>query len=250
MKVIAMIPGRLASTRFPRKLLTRIGDKTLIRMTYDSVVTTGLFDEVYVVCDGDEIYNEITSHGGKAIISKMTHESGSDRIAEAVEHMDVDVIINVQGDAPFIGSQSLDDLINIFRNDSQKEVQVGSLMMVLKERKFIEDPNFVKVVVDNNNNSLLFSRLPIPLARDGQAGVKHFKHIGVYAYRKDILRQFTTWAITPLEYAEKIECLRYLEHGIPLKMVETFYDGVEVDAPDDLERAITYLENKSAGNPL
>lgn len=243
MKIIAMIPGRMASTRFPGKLLTKIHGKSVIRMTYDAAVVTGLFDDVFVVCDGEEIYNEIVSHGGKAIISKKDHESGSDRIAEAVRDLDVDVIINVQGDAPFIGKKSLSDLISVFRKDDAHEVKVASLMMELREQQFIDDPNFVKVVVDLNNNSLLFSRQPIPYVRDKNAGAKHYKHIGVYAYRKDILLEFTTWGMTPLEQAEKIECLRYLEHGIQLKMVPTSYDGVEIDAPEDLERAINYMNS-------
>jgi CMP-2-keto-3-deoxyoctulosonic acid synthetase len=120
---------------------------------------------------------------------------------------------------------------------------VASLMMEIHEKQFIEDPNFVKVVVDLNNNSLLFSREPIPYVRDKNSGAKYFKHIGVYAYRKDTLLEFTTWEMTPLEQAEKIECLRYLEHGIPLKMVPTTYDGVEIDAPDDLARAIDYMNS-------
>ncbi len=212
-------------------------------MTYDAAVDTGLFDDVFVVCDGEEIYNEIVSHGGKAIISKKEHESGSDRIAEAVRDMDVDVVINVQGDAPFIGKKSLSDLIAVFKNDHAREIKVASLMMEIYEQQFIDDPNYVKVVVDLNSNSLLFSREPIPYVRDKNVAAKHFKHIGVYAYRKEILLEFTTWEMTPLEQAEKIECLRYLEHGIPLKMVPTHYDGVEIDAPEDLERAIDYINS-------
>jgi 3-deoxy-manno-octulosonate cytidylyltransferase (CMP-KDO synthetase) len=241
MKKIALIPGRMGSTRFPGKLLAQINGKSVILRTYESALQTGLFDDVAVVCDGVEIYEEITRHGGKAIISKMEHESGSDRIAEAVVDMDADVVVNVQGDAPFVGSNSLAALLAVFEGEAGKNVRVASLMMELKEPEFINNPNFVKVVVDRNNNSLLFSRLPIPFARDPHTPVVHYKHIGVYAYRKDTLLEFTTWPVTPLEAAEKIECLRYLEYGIPLKMVPTVYDGVEVDAPEDIGRAVEYL---------
>jgi 3-deoxy-manno-octulosonate cytidylyltransferase (CMP-KDO synthetase) len=244
MKKIALIPGRMASTRFPGKLLAKINGKSVILRTYESALKTGLFDDVVVVCDGKAIADEIIDNGGKAVISSMEHESGSDRIAEAVKDMDADVVVNVQGDAPFVGRESLASLLAVFEGEQGSNVQVASLMMELKEQEFIDNPNFVKVVVDRNNNSLLFSRLPIPYARDRGSAVVYYKHIGVYAYRKKTLLEFTTWPVTPLEAAEKIECLRYLEYGIPLKMVKTVYDGVEVDAPEDIQRAIEYLEKK------
>ncbi len=238
MKKIAMIPARYAATRFPAKLMQLLGNKTVIRHTYDNTVATGLFDEVIVVTDSDIIYNEIINHGGKAKMSIKEHESGSDRIAEAVADMDIDIVVNVQGDEPFVQKEPLEKLLQVFNDDN---VQVASLMQVLKEEKFITDPNYVKVAVDKNMNSLFFSRSVIPYPRDKNTAVNYYEHIGVYAFRKQALLNFTNWDMTPLESAEKIECLRYLENGVSLKMIVTEYMGVEIDTPEDLERAAKLL---------
>lgn len=238
MKKIAMIPARYAATRFPAKLMQMLGDKTVIRHTYDNTVATMLFDEVMVVTDSTVIFDEITSHGGKAKMSIREHESGSDRIAEAITDMDVDIVVNVQGDEPFVQKEPLQKLLNTFDDPS---VQVASLMQALKEEQFIADPNYVKVAVDKNMNSLMFSRSPIPYHRDKNVSPVYYEHVGVYAFRKQALLNFTNWTITPLEAAEKIECLRYLENGILLKMVVTEYMGVEIDTPEDLVRAAKLL---------
>jgi 3-deoxy-manno-octulosonate cytidylyltransferase (CMP-KDO synthetase) len=238
MKKIAMIPARYAATRFPAKLMQQLGDKTVIRHTYDNTVATNLFDEVYVVTDSDIIFTEIAAHGGNAIMSKKEHESGSDRIAEAAAGMDVEIVVNVQGDEPFVQKAPLEKLLAVFADE---KVQVASLMQVLKDEKFIADPNYVKVAVDKNMNSLLFSRSVIPYHRDKAVTPVYYEHIGVYAFRKQALLNFTQWPITPLEAAEKIECLRYLENGISLKMVVTEYMGVEIDTPEDLVRAANLL---------
>lgn len=234
MKKIAMIPARYAATRFPAKLMQLLGNKTVIRHTYDNTVATGLFDEVVVVTDSDTIYNEIVINGGKAVMSKKEHESGSDRIAEAIADMDVDIVVNVQGDEPFVQRAPLQKLLDVFTDAT---VQVASLMQVLKEEKFIQDPNYVKVAVDKNMNALMFSRSVIPYQRDKNISPTYYEHIGVYAFRKQALLNFTNWEMTPLEAAEKIECLRYLENGVTLKMIVTEYMGVEIDTPEDLERA-------------
>ena len=241
MKTIAMIPARYAATRFPAKLMQVLGKKTVIRHTYDNTLGTGLFDEVIVVTDSEIIYREICDHGGKAKMSIRSHESGSDRIAEAVGDMDVDIVVNVQGDEPFVQRSPLEKLLAVFEGEEGKLVQVGSLVQVMKEQKFIEDPNYVKVALDKKNNALFFSRSVIPYPRDKEAGCTYYEHIGVYAFRKQALLQFTGWPVSPLEAIEKIECLRYLENGIPIKMVVTEYMGVEIDTPADLERAAKLL---------
>lgn len=241
MKIIAMIPARYAATRFPAKLMQPLGNKTVIRHTYDNTVATGLFHEVWVVTDSDIIYNEIVSHGGKARMSVRTHESGSDRIAEAVADMDVDVIVNVQGDEPFVKKEPLQKLLQVFDGEEGRSVQVASLMQVLKEPQYVADSNYVKVAVDRKMNSLFFSRSIIPYPRNQDITPTYYEHIGVYAFRKKALMDFTSWPMTPLEAAEKIECLRYLEYGIPLKMVIVDYMGVEIDTPEDLERAAKLL---------
>jgi len=241
MKKVALIPARYAATRFPAKLMQILGNKSVIRHTYDNTIATGLFDEVIVATDSDIIFNEITLYGGKAVMSKKPHESGSDRIAEAVADMNVDIVVNVQGDEPFVKREPLKKLLHVFEGDEEKKVQVASLMQVLKEPQFIEDPNYVKVAVDKNCNAIFFSRSVIPYPRNKDIPVTYYEHIGVYAFRKQALINFTNWPMTPLEAAEKIECLRYLENGIPLKMVIVDYMGVEIDTPEDLERAAKYL---------
>ncbi|MEI6947563.1 3-deoxy-manno-octulosonate cytidylyltransferase [Paraflavisolibacter sp. H34] len=239
MKKIALIPARYAATRFPAKLMQLLGDKTVIATTYLRTVETGLFDEVYVVTDSDIIYNDIEKNGGRAIMSTGEHESGTDRIAEAANSLDADIIVNVQGDTPFVRREPLAKLLEQFNDPT---VQVASLMQVLEDEKLIADENYVKVCVDKKMNSLFFSRSVIPYRRDKNAPVTYYEHIGVYAFRRQALMDFTSWPMTPLEAAEKVECLRYLENGVPLRMVVTDYMGVEIDTPDDLKKAAELLK--------
>ena len=241
MKICAFIPARYAATRFPAKLMQPLGDKTVIRHTYDNTVATGLFSDVFVVTDSTIIFDEITNHGGKAIMSIRSHESGSDRIAEAIVDLDIDVVVNVQGDEPFVKKEPLQKLLEVFK-DSAQNVRVASLMQVLTSQQNIEDPNYVKVAIDKNNNALFFSRSVIPYPRSTESVITYYEHIGVYAFKKEALLAFTNWAMTPLEAAEKIECLRYLENGVPIKMVTTNYMGVEIDTPEDLEKAAKLLQ--------
>jgi 3-deoxy-manno-octulosonate cytidylyltransferase (CMP-KDO synthetase) len=238
MKIGAFIPARYAATRFPAKLMQTLGDKTVIRHTYDNTVATGLFDSVYVVTDSEIIFNEITQHGGNAIMSKRSHESGSDRIAEAVHELDIDIVVNVQGDEPFVKREPLEKVIAVFLDPT---VKVASLMQVLTDTTLIQDPNYVKVAVDKNNNALFFSRSVIPYPRSTESPITYYEHIGVYAFQKQALLNFTNWPMSPLEAAEKIECLRYLENGVSIKMVVTEYMGVEIDTPADLIKAAKLL---------
>lgn len=239
---IAMIPARYAATRFPAKLMQPLGTKTVIRHTYENTLATGLFDEVVVVTDSKVIFDEISKHGGKAKMSVKVHESGSDRIAEAVADMDVDIIVNVQGDEPFVQKEPLAALLAMFEGEAGAQVKVASLMQKLTHGPSIADPNCVKVVVDKQMNSLLFSRSPIPYHRNSNVTPTYYKHIGIYAFRKDALIQFTKWPVGTLEAIENLENLRYLENGVPIKMALVHYDGVSIDAPEDLERAKRLLE--------
>lgn len=237
-KIGAFIPARYAATRFHAKLMQPLGDKTVIRHTYDNTVATGLFDEVYVVTDSAIIYDEITTHGGKAIMSVRQHESGSDRIAEAVKDLPIDIVVNVQGDEPFVKKEPLEKVIAVFKDE---QVQVASLMQALTNPTLIADPNYVKVAVDKNSNALFFSRSIIPFPRNTDTPIPYYEHIGVYAFKKQALLDFTAWPMTPLEAAERIECLRYLENGVSIKMVLTNYMGVEIDTPEDLIKAAKLL---------
>ena len=237
-KIGAFIPARYAATRFPAKLMQMLGDKTVIRHTYDNTKATGLFDEVYVVTDSDLIFNEIISNGGKAIMSKKAHESGSDRIAEAIENLDIDIVVNVQGDEPFVKRAPLESVLSCFEDPT---VEVASLMQVLSNPASIEDPNYVKVAVDKKWNALFFSRSVIPYPRSTEPAITYYEHVGVYAFKKQALIDFTNWPMSPLEAAEKIECLRYLENGVSIKMAVTNYMGVEIDTPEDLIKAAALL---------
>jgi len=237
MKIIAVIPARYASTRFPAKLMQDLGGKTVILRTYEAAVNTQLFDDVFVVTDSDLIYNEIVSNNGKAIKSIKEHESGSDRIAEAIENLDVDIVINVQGDEPFIDAEPLAKIIEVFRNDLDKQVDLGSLMREITEEHDIHNPNNVKVVVDQNRFALYFSRSVIPYPREKNVGVRYMQHIGIYAFRKQALLDFYSLPMQSLEASEKLEQLRYLEFGKRIKMVETTHIGIGIDTVEDLAKA-------------
>lgn len=237
MKVIAVIPARYASTRFPAKLMQDLGGKTVILRTYDAAKRTRLFDDVFVVTDSEIIYEEIIAHGGKAIMSVKEHESGSDRIAEAVADMKVDIIVNVQGDEPFIDNDSLSKVIEVFKDDNDRKIDLASLMREITDEAEINNPNHVKVVVDQNGFALYFSRSVIPYPREKNVGVRYFQHIGIYAFRKQALLDFYDLPMQSLEASEKLEQLRYLEFGKRIKMVETDHVTVGIDTPEDLERA-------------
>ncbi|APY12287.1 3-deoxy-D-manno-octulosonate cytidylyltransferase [Seonamhaeicola sp. S2-3] len=237
MRIISMIPARYSATRFPGKLMQDLNGKSVILRTYQATVGTNLFDDVFVVTDSDVIYNEIVNNGGKAIKSKKEHNSGSDRIAEAVEDMDVDIVINVQGDEPFTDKESLSKLINVFKNDDDKVIDLASLMVHITDEDEINNPNTVKVIIDTFDFALYFSRSPIPYPRDKHVNVKYYKHKGVYAFRKEALMDFYKLPMLTLEASEKLEQLRYLEYGKRIKMVETNVQGIEIDTPEDLERA-------------
>lgn len=242
MKVIAMIPARYGATRFPGKLMADLGGKPVIVRTYEATIQTGLFSDVYVVTDSEIIRKAITDNGGKAIMSTKEHECGSDRIAEAVEKLDIDVVVNVQGDEPFVKKESLEKVIEVFEGEDATQIDVASLMQKMTDWKDITDPNYVKVIVDQHNFALYFSRSPIPYPRDKEAGAIYFEHIGVYAFRKQAILDFYYLPMCSLEATEKVECIRYLEYGKKIKMVETDYMGIEIDTPEDLIKAQHYLE--------
>lgn len=241
MKKIAFIPARYAATRFPGKLMQKIADKTIISMVYQNALGMNVFDDVVVVTDSDVISDEIKNIGGKVIKSQKQHQSGSDRIAEACEQIDVDVIVNIQGDEPFIKKQPLEDLIRCFDDE---RVSVASLMQKFPENESYENSNIVKVVCNKLNDALYFSRSAIPYKRNKEISEVLYRHIGVYAYRKEALINFTKWPMGVLEKTEMLEQLRYLENGISIRMVETNEASVGVDTPEDLKKAIAFY-NKS-----
>ena len=241
MKIIAMIPARYSASRFPGKLMKDLGGKTVILRTFEAALSTHLFNEVYVVTDSEVIQKNILDAGGNVIMSKTAHECGSDRIAEAVAFLDTDIVINVQGDEPFIDKTSLSQLIEVFKEDVNKEIDLASLKVEITNQEDIENPNNVKVITDINNLAIYFSRSVIPFHRDKDISVKYYKHKGVYAFRKQALLDFYKTPMTPLEASEKIEAIRYQEIGKKIKMVETAVEAIGIDTPEDLEKAKKYL---------
>ena len=237
MKLIAMIPARYGATRFPATLMQDLCGKPVIVHTYQRVADTNLFDQVYVVTDDDRIENAIREVGGKVIRSQKEHNSGSDRLAEASKDLEVDIIVNVQGDEPFTDKENLQKVIDIFANDPQKNIAVASLMERITHPDDIANPNNVKVVVNKFNEALYFSRSVIPFPRDTNTKVPYYKHIGIYAYRKDALQQFTQLPPSLLEETEKLEQLRYLENGFKIRLAVTDIPTIGIDTPEDLEKA-------------
>lgn len=237
-----MIPARYEASRFPGKLMKDLAGKSVILRTYEATKNSKLFEDVYVVTDSAIIFNEIISNGGKAIKSLKEHESGSDRIAEAVENLDVDIVVNVQGDEPFIQKEPLFHLLEVFKTDSKKEIDVASLMIKMDVETEINNPNNVKVVTDEHHFALYFSRSPIPFPREKSKAV-YFKHIGIYAFRKEALLKFTKLPINNLEATEKLENLRFLANGLRVKMVETDQIVIGIDTPDDLKKANAFFKS-------
>ena len=232
-----MIPARYGATRFPAKLMQDLCGKPVIVHTYERVADTRLFDEVYVVTDDDHIEKAIREVGGKVIRSKKEHNSGSDRLAEASRDLDVDIIVNVQGDEPFTDKENLQKVIDIFVKDLTKSIAVASLMERITDPDDIANPNNVKVVVNKFGEALYFSRNIIPFPRDPNTKVSYYKHIGIYAYRKEALQQFTELPPSLLEETEKLEQLRYLENGFKIRLALTNIPTIGIDTPEDLERA-------------
>ena len=237
MKTIAMIPARLDSERLTGKLMMDLGGLPIILRTYQNVVNSCLFDEVYVITDSLIIFNLIKDNGGDVFMSAVKHESGSDRIAEFASKINSDIILNVQGDEPFIDKLSLKKLIDIFKNDHYKKIDLASLMQPIDKIKDVESSSNVKVVVDNDNFALYFSRSIIPFNRLPNDKPNYYKHIGVYAFKKEALIYFYNSKPSTLEKFEKLEQLRFLENGKKIKMVETIYKGIGIDTMEDLINA-------------
>lgn len=233
MRIAALIPARLESTRLSKKLIQDLGGKSVIQRTYLSTLATGVFEEVWVVTDSDEIEEQILALGGKVFRSKKPHESGSDRIAEALELVDAEIIVNVQGDEPFQDEKTLRDLVSAF--DDQM-VKVASLKTRISEAE-AKNPNFVKVVTDTHEDALYFSRAMIPYNRDRGGEVSYWKHLGIYGYKREALLVFTEMDKGKLENIEMLEQLRLLENGYKIRMVETYHKAVAIDTDKDLEIA-------------
>ena len=243
MTVSALIPARLNSTRLEKKLIKNLGGIPVIVRTYQNIYSTKLFDEVVVVTDSDDIINVLKEYDIKFLKSKEDHNTGTDRIAEFSKKFKSDIIINVQGDEPFVLKEDLSKIINKFKNDIENKINVISLMTKLISVEEINNPNNVKVVVDKNNNSLMFSRSIIPYKRV-ENNVNYFKHIGIYAFRNSFLNKFKKFKQTNLELTEMIEALRIIEHGYNIHMIEIDHEQISIDTIDDFNKAKSMLNKK------
>ena len=243
MTVSALIPARLNSTRLEKKLIKNLGGIPVIVRTYQNICSTKLFDEVVVVTDSDDIINVLKEFDIKFLKSKEDHNTGTERIAEFSKKFKSDIIINVQGDEPFVLKEDLSKIINTFKNDIENKINVISLMTKLISVEEINNPNNVKVVVDKNNNSLLFSRSIIPYKRV-ENNVNYFKHIGIYAFRNSFLNKFKKFKQTNLELTEMIEALRIIEHGYKIHMIEIDHEQISIDTIEDFNKAKSMLNKK------
>ncbi len=242
MKVIAVIPARWHSTRFKGKVLADINGKPMVQHVWERVKKAHEVDEVIVAVDKEKVFKAVESFGGKAVYTSPEQPSGTDRLAEAVNQIDADVVINVQADEPLVHPLMIDELARVF--EYERDVYMGTLIKRIHRKEEISDPNVVKVVVDRKGFALYFSRSPIPYIRDSAGGISrlddvsgsYFKHIGLYSYTKDFLFTYTNLPKSTLEEDEALEQLRVLEHGYKIKTIETRYDTIGVDTPEDLKR--------------
>jgi len=237
-KIVAVIPARYQSKRFNGKPLALIAGKPMIQHVFQRTKACPELDEIYVATDDLRIYECVQEFGGTAIMTGENHQSGTDRIAEAVKRInlaDQDIVVNIQGDQPIFQPSMLSDLIQaLIKNPT---IPMSTLMCKIIDDQELHDTNKVKMVVDKNGYALYFSRLPIPFYRDEKSiKTSHYKHLGLYAYRKEFLLTFTKLSYGLLELAEKLEQLRVLEHGFKIKVVETIFDSIEVDTPEDIKK--------------
>jgi 3-deoxy-manno-octulosonate cytidylyltransferase (CMP-KDO synthetase) len=231
--IVAVIPARYASTRFPGKPLAEIAGRSLIEHVYRRVVECRALDTVIVATDDDRIRQAVESFGGRVQMTNPAHVSGTDRVAEVARGLDCELVVNVQGDEPLIEPAMIEEALAPF---SREHVQMSTLRRRIAERAEFLDPHVTKVVVDREGHALYFSRTPIPYHRDPGAPVDAWKHVGLYVYRRKFLLEFARMAPTRLERCEALEQLRAIEHGIPIAVVETRHDTIGVDIPEDLEK--------------
>ena len=244
MKFIGIIPARYASTRFPGKPLAMLGGRTVIQRVYEQVAA--VLEEAYVATDDERIFKAVEEFGGRVVMTRQDHKSGTDRIEEAAEKIgtQADVIINIQGDEPFIQKSQIETLKSLFENS---ETQIGTLGKKFESIEAAANPNSPKIVTDKNGFALYFSRSVIPYIRGKEQAewLQHFpflKHLGLYAYRRDVLRQITQLPQSPLELAESLEQLRWLENGYRIRVGLTDVETVGIDTPEDLRRAEEFIK--------
>ena len=245
-KILAVIPARYASTRFPGKPLTDIGGKSMLQRVYEQTRKAPYINHIVVATDNQEIFEHVVSFGGNVCLTREEHPSGTDRCYEAfaLQQEKFDYVINIQGDEPFIQPDQIGQLAALLDG----KTEIATLVKKIHSEKELNNPGEVKVVIDKNHNALYFSRSVIPHLRNipQEKWLKHFnyyKHIGLYAFRSDILEEVTTLPVSSLEKAESLEQLRWLENGYPIAVAETQTESICIDSPDDIPRALEYLKH-------
>jgi 3-deoxy-manno-octulosonate cytidylyltransferase (CMP-KDO synthetase) len=245
MKIIGVIPARLQSTRLKEKVLRLIAGKPMIQHVYERAKRSKFLNDVIIACDDEKILKTVEGFGGKAVMTRIDHPSGSDRIAEVVQNLDVDIVINIQGDEPLIDYQVIDSLADVLLKD--KTAQMATVIKRFKVGEDVANPNVVKVIVDSDHDALYFSRSVIPYNRDGRNDITYYKHLGLYAYRKDFLLKFTKMPKSSLELAESLEQLRVIQSGVRIKTIETNFESVGVDTEEDLKKVENIISKELIG---
>jgi 3-deoxy-manno-octulosonate cytidylyltransferase (CMP-KDO synthetase) len=245
MEVVGIIPARFQSTRFEGKVLADINGKPMVQHVWERAKQAKLLDDLIVACDDERIYKTVKEFGGNAIFTAKAHASGTDRITEIANPLDVKIVVNIQADEPMLHPTMIDGIIESLKMD--ETLVVATMIKKIEQPEEINDPNVVKVVVDKNNFALYFSRLPIPFIRDGQnQEMVYYKHLGLYGYTKDFLFTYKNLPQSKLEKLEKLEQLRILENGYRIKVVETKFETYGVDTPQDLLKVRKYLNQENA----
>jgi 3-deoxy-manno-octulosonate cytidylyltransferase (CMP-KDO synthetase) len=239
--IIGVIPARYASTRFPGKPLIDIGGKSMIQRVYEQCKKTSILSDVIVATDDQRIADHVIAFGGKVLMTADTHQSGTDRCAEVVSKYTgkCDVVINIQGDEPFIDPKQIELLASAFHDES---TQIATLIKKISSEEEVRNPNVVKAIANKNKQAIYFSRSPIPYRRNPGIDITYFKHVGIYGYRTKVLAEITQLPMGQLEQAESLEQLRWVENGYHIALKETDMETIAIDTPDDLERVLKNIK--------
>jgi 3-deoxy-manno-octulosonate cytidylyltransferase (CMP-KDO synthetase) len=238
-KILGVIPARLASSRFPGKVLAQIASKPMLQHVYERASQARYLTSIIIATDDEQVFEVARNFGARVRMTRADHLSGTDRVAEVASAENHDIIVNIQGDEPLIDPDAIDAAILPMVHDT--DIQMATLKKKIVDPREIDDPNVVKVITDLNGDAVYFSRLPIPYYRDTHPAL-YYKHIGIYLYQRDFLLGYSALPVGPLEQAERLEQLRALENGLKIRVVETDYESLGVDTPEDLERVATLFE--------
>ena len=239
-KILGVIPARFASSRFPGKVLAQIASKSMLQRVYERASLARYLTATIIATDDERIYDAARSFGARVVMTRADHVSGTDRVAEAASAENAELVVNIQGDEPLIEPAAIDAAILPLAHDPG--IVMGTLKKAIEDPREVTDPNVVKVVTDRNGDAIYFSRCPIPFERGQARPGTHFKHIGLYVYRRDFLLGYSALPVGPLERAERLEQLRAIENGYRIRVVETEFESLGVDTPEDLERVCKLFE--------